>query len=78
MKKIGLLVALLGLASGAIYATGNNFTTIKDKLFKPIKTPSVKSKLNEAGSGVTGTTGTEHNVSSISKSYTLANTEREW
>jgi hypothetical protein len=77
MKKIGLLVAFLGLVSGAMYATGYNFSTLKNKFITPVKSPATKSKLgsvDNAGS----TTGVGHNVSSISKSYTNATTEREW
>jgi hypothetical protein len=78
MKKIGLLVAFLGLVSGAMYARGYNFSTIKDKIMNPVKSPATKSTLGSVGSGVGSTTGVGHNVSSISKSYTNATTEREW
>ncbi|HEX8515813.1 MAG TPA: hypothetical protein VF868_06400 [Bacteroidia bacterium] len=67
MKKIGLLVAFLGLVSSAIYAKGG-FTGLKNKLVKPVKTQEGKSK----------STGTHANRSSVSQSYSYGTSDIEY
>jgi hypothetical protein len=62
MKKIGLLIAFLGLVSGAIYAKGG-FSSLK-KAVKPVKSQD-RSK-------------NEKTRSSVGQSYTYATSEREY
>ena len=74
MKTIGLLVALLGVVSGAIYVV-NNFTILKNRFLNPGKT-GVNNKVNTK-TGKTGTI-TDHAKSSISQSYAYATADREY